>query len=196
MVETSTVKRDRQTPTARYAYYRRCQEFRRNGEQCKAPAEKGTHVCHAHAGQRAMAVRRERERLAVLAEAVEQMRRRGRPGFEMADLFMDFKGIQVTIAVMARALIDGRIDCKTAGKLAVDLQRMSKLLWMVHKKCKTIPRMNTDNTDLRTLLKAPEANAEKHSATNRREKTRITEVTVFKKRRGWANGAPEWVKAA
>ena len=77
------------------AYYRRCQEFRNNGEQCKAPAEKGSHICYAHAGQRAMALRRERERRAVLAEAVAEMRRKGRQKFEMADLLTDFKGIQV-----------------------------------------------------------------------------------------------------
>jgi hypothetical protein len=119
--------------TARYSYYRRCQEFRGNGEQCKAPAEKGAQVCHAHAGQKAMALRRERERHTVLAEAVAQMRKRGNPEFEMANLFTNFKGIQVTIAVMAQALIEGRIDCKTAGRLAVDLQMMSKLLWMARR---------------------------------------------------------------
>jgi hypothetical protein len=47
-------------PGARHSYYRRCQLFRRNGEQCKAPAEKGAHICHAHAAQQAMALRRER----------------------------------------------------------------------------------------------------------------------------------------
>ena len=46
---------------------------------------------------------------------------------------MDFKGIQVTLAVMAQALIDGRIDCKTAGRLVVELQTMSKLLWLYHR---------------------------------------------------------------
>ena len=122
----------KRVPEARYAYYRRCQVFRRNGEQCKAPAEKGAHICYAHAGQLATAVRRERERRAVLAEAVAEMRRRGKPECEMADLFTDFKGIQVTLAVMAQALIDGRIDCKTAGRMVVHLQTMSKLLWMVH----------------------------------------------------------------
>ena len=62
-------------PEARYAYYRRCQVFRRDGEQCKAPAEKGAHICYAHAGQLATALRREQERRAVLAEAVAEMRR-------------------------------------------------------------------------------------------------------------------------
>lgn len=121
-------------PEARYAYYRRCQVFRRGGEQCKAPAEKGSQICYAHAGQLAMAVRRERERQAVLAEAVAQMRKQGRPECEMADLFMDFKGINVTLAVMMQAVIDGRIDCKTAGRLVVQLQTVSKLLRILHRK--------------------------------------------------------------
>jgi hypothetical protein len=34
--------------------------------------------------------------------------------------------------VMAKALIAGRIDCKTAGRLLVHLQTMSKLLRIVH----------------------------------------------------------------
>ena len=52
----------------------------------------------------------------------------------MADLFMDFKGINVTVSVMAQALIAGRIDCKTAGRLVVQLQTVSKLLRMLHRK--------------------------------------------------------------
>jgi hypothetical protein len=148
-------KESRKVPEARYAYYRRCQVFRRNGEQCKAPAETGSHICHAHAGQLAMAVRRERERRAVLAEAVVEMRQRGRPECEMDDLFMDFKGINVTLAAMARALIDGRIDCKTAGQMVVHLQTCSKLLWQIHRKGregrKGLPLINTDNTDRKRL---------------------------------------------
>jgi len=125
--------RDR-IPEARYSYYRRCQMFRRNGEQCKAPAEKGSHICYAHAAQQATAFRRDLERRIVLAEAAAEMRKRGRPECEMADLFTDFNGIQVTLAVMSGALIHGRIDCKTAGRLIVHLQTMSKLLWMIHRK--------------------------------------------------------------
>jgi hypothetical protein len=124
-------------PEARYSYYRRCQLFRRNGEQCKAPAEKGATICHAHAAQQAMAFRQELERRIVLAEAVAQMRRQGKPNCELADLFRDFKGIQVTLAVVSKALIQGRIDCKTAGRLLVHLQTVSKLLRMVHRKTST-----------------------------------------------------------
>ena len=35
----------------RYAYYRRCQVFRKNGQQCKAPAVKGEELCHKHQDQ-------------------------------------------------------------------------------------------------------------------------------------------------
>jgi hypothetical protein len=136
MIEQGQRNEDRvaaRTPEARYAYYRRCQVFKRTGAQCKAPAEKGSHICHAHAGQLATAVRRERERRAMLAEAVAEMRRRGRPECEMADLFTSSKGIQVTTAVMARAVITGKIDCKTAGQMVVHLQTMSKLLRVYHR---------------------------------------------------------------
>jgi hypothetical protein len=155
--KNSTELKHGNKPEARYAYYRRCQEFRRNGEQCKAPAEKGSQICHAHAGQRAMALRRERERRAVLAEAVALMRKKGHLQCEMADLFTSFDGIQVTLAVMAQALIDGRVDCKTAGRLVVNLQTMSKLLRVYHRGHretqristaeKTLPLIHTDNTD-------------------------------------------------
>ncbi|MBZ5533965.1 MAG: hypothetical protein LAO20_21250 [Acidobacteriia bacterium] len=119
-------------PELRYAYYRRCQVFRKNGEQCKAPAEKGAHICYAHAGQHALAARRERERRAVLEEVVRRMRSRGRGEFGPADISMDFNAIQVTLAVMAEAVIDGRMDCKTAGKLAVTIQMAAKLLALYH----------------------------------------------------------------
>ena len=153
--QTKVAQAAERIPEARYSYYRRCQVFRRSGEQCKAPAEKGSHICYAHAGKLATAVRRERERRTVLAEAVAEMRRRGKPECEMADLFMDFKGINVTLAVMARALIDGRIDCKTAGQMVVHLQTVSKLLWQIHRKGregrKGLPLINTDNTDLQKV---------------------------------------------
>jgi hypothetical protein len=187
-------------PEERYAYYRRCQVFRKNGVQCKAPAEKGSYICHAHAGQLATAVHRERERRAVLVEAVAEMRRRGKPECEPVDLFMDFKGIQVTLAVMAQAVIDGRIDCKTAGRMVVQLQMASKLLWMLHrKKRKTLPLINADHADLKGLPRVPEVRAVKNWAANQREETRITlmpEVQEFGIRRGWAHAPPQRARAA
>jgi hypothetical protein len=154
---------------ARYGYYRRCQVFRHNGEQCKAPAEKGSHICYAHAGQQAMAFRRDLERRVVLAEAVAEMRRQGQTECELENLLMGFKGIQVTLAVMARAVIGGRIDCKTAGRLVLHLQMMSKLLWTLHKN-KTVPLIDTDNTDLQDVAK-------NNTAANEHEKTRIVLVS-------------------
>jgi hypothetical protein len=149
-------------PEARYAYYRRCQVFRRNGEQCKAPAEKDAQICHAHAGQQATAFRRDLERRIVLAEAVAEMRLQGRPECELADLFTDFKGIQVTLAVMSRALIQGRIDCKTAGRLIVHLQTVSKLLWQIHRKGhegrkgnQELPQIQTDRHRLNQEQEIP-----------------------------------------
>jgi hypothetical protein len=218
-------------PEPRYAYYRRCQVFRKGGEQCKAPAEKGSHICYAHAGQLATAVRRERERRAVLAEAVAQIRKRGRPECEMADLFMDFKGINVTLAVMTKALIDGRIDCKTAGRLVVQLQTVSKLLRLYHRghrgtqrtatalttkdtkkheERKTLPLINTDDTDLRKTAEkenfttesrrhGEDLTTERNWAANERERTRIalvTEVMAIANRRGWAHAPPELLRAA
>jgi hypothetical protein len=121
-------------PEDRYSYYRRCQVFRKSGEQCKSPAEKGSHICYAHAAQQATAFRQDLERRIVLAEAVAEMRRQGHTKCELENLLMDFRGIQVTLAVMARAIISGRIDCKTAGRLVVHLQTMSKLIWMFHRK--------------------------------------------------------------
>jgi hypothetical protein len=148
MAEIDIMEGVMRVPEARYSYYRRCQLFRRNDEQCKAPAEKGSHICYAHAGQRATAFRRDLERRIVLAEAVAEMRRQGHTKCELANLLMDFKGIQVTLAVMARAVIAGRIDCKTSGRLLVHLQTMSKLLATLQGKGKTSPLINADNTDL------------------------------------------------
>jgi len=210
----SAVAEPGRIPEARYSYYRRCQVFRRNGEQCKAPAEKGSYICHAHAGQLAMAVRREQERRAVLAEAVAEMRRRGRLAFEMKDLFMDFNGIQVTIAVMARALIAGRIDCKTAGRLVVQLQTFSKLLRMVHRKGRkgrqVAPQISADerrlNKDKDLTTKdtkkhegVQEAKSAKNWAAGQYAETRITfmpNVAAFADIRGWPHGPPGWAGAA
>jgi hypothetical protein len=152
--KSNSLKASQGTPEARYRYYRRCQLFRRNGEQCKAPAEKGEQICHAHAAQLAMAARRERERQAVLAEAVAEMRKRGKPEYGITDLFTDFKGIQVMLAVVAKALITGSIDCKTAGQMLVQLQTMSKLLWMIHRKTNIAPLINTDDADQKKLPKS------------------------------------------
>lgn len=186
-------------PKARYAYYRRCQVFRTGGEQCKAPAEKGSEICHAHAGQQATLRRRERERQAVLAEAVAVMRRRGKPEYEAKDLFADFTGIQATLAVAAQALIDGRIDCKTAGRLAWNLQTMARLLRIVHgKRRKTSPRMNADAMDRKECPRVETLPPGAESGSGER----IQAVVVFRRFERMpihaerSNGPPRWAKAA
>jgi hypothetical protein len=168
-----------QISEARYAYYRRCQVFRKNGEQCRAPAEKGASICYAHAGQRAMEFRRDLKRRIVLAEAVAEIRRMGRPEFEIADLSMDFKIIQVTLAVVARALIHDRIDCKTAGRLLVQLQTMSKLLRMHNKGIKTLARIDTDSTDLENQAMAEKTKVVAESTGNAAN-TRNTKIVAIR----------------
>jgi hypothetical protein len=165
-----------------------------------------------------MAVRREQERRSVLAEAVAEMRRKGRPEFEMADLFMDFKGINVTLSVMARALIGGRIDCKTAGRLVVQLQMASKLLWIVHRKgregrkeSQILPQISADQRRLSrrkaSTTKATKEQEEekqviwaaKHLAAKQGEEAQMgfaAEVLVFMDVRGRAHGPPGWARAA
>jgi hypothetical protein len=192
---------------ARYAYYRRCQEFCKSGEQCKAPAEKGATACYAHARQRAMAMRRETERRAVLAAAAGEISRRAKREFGMADLFTSFNGIQVTIATVAQALVDGRIDCKTAGRLLWDLQRMAKLLRMVYPKNKPLPLINTDRNDAGRLEQpgspvllpiSPLTKLAANQVANEHEKAQILkrDVLMFPCHREWSNGPPEYVKAA
>ncbi len=210
MQQVSNQNMAQRIPEARYAYYRRCQEFCKGGEQCKAPAEKGAAVCYAHARQRAMTARREAGRLSVLTKAVAEMRKRGKPEFEMVNLFTSFNGIQITIATAAQALIQGSIDCKTAGRLVWDLQRMAKLLRLHHKKSKGLPLINTDNTDRkdsgrfeqsgRPILPqicADERRLRSVWAANRREKARVyPEVLMFRRDRGRSRWPPGYAKAA
>ena len=51
--------------------------------------------------------------------------------------------LQVNV-LLAKALIAGRIDCKTAGRLLVQLQTVSKLLRMM--KSKPLPQIDADDT--------------------------------------------------
>lgn len=156
-------------PEARYAYYRRCQVFKKNGEQCKAPAEKGAHICYAHATEQATAFRRKLQLTILLAEVVRRMRQRGKPEFEVVDIFMDFNAIQVTLGVMAQAVIDGRIDCKTAGRWIIGLQTAAKLLRTidrqgcgVRKEQQVRPQICADESRSRKALttKNPTSNAD------------------------------------
>lgn len=93
-------------PEARYAYYRRCQRFRRNGEQCKAPALKGQDLCYKHAEQQAAARRYEELRRSLGLGAVVKGRRQ----------------LRQSLNELAQALMDGRLDYRTAAKLMAELK--------------------------------------------------------------------------
>ena len=90
----------------RFAYYRRCQVVRRNGEQCKAPALKGRPLCYKH-GEQVEAARRYHElrRKLGLANGMKGPRR-----------------LQEALTEVAQGLLDGRIDYRTAARLTVELQ--------------------------------------------------------------------------
>src|SRR5258708_11920068 len=128
---------------ARYAYYRRCRHFRRNGQQCKAPAVKGQQSCPRHAEQATTEGRRARQRRELLS----------RHGLG----FGDFKAIQRTISAVMQALLDGSMDTKTAGRLIIEIQTASKLLWQQH------------------LLHQP-----RHKATPRKEEPRKADKRSFR----------------
>ena len=93
----------------RYGYYRRCQRFRRNGQQCKAPAMKDTDRCYKHQEQ-------------------ADIERRRRAQFTLPPL-VDLKTVQREIGNVAQALIQNRIDEDYAGELLQKLERTSIALW-------------------------------------------------------------------
>ena len=109
---------------------------------------------------------------------------------------MDFKGIQVTIAVMARALINGRIDCKTAGQTSGAVADLLEIA------VADSPRKNIYQGDTETNFRPSQnracrrprwrtAKCGKEWAANRREETRMafkTRVLEFPKRSGWPHG--------
>lgn len=92
----------------RYGYYRRCLTFRRNGEQCKAPAMKGDSLCYKHAQE----------------ADLEQRRQTMRQRFALPAL-RDLKTVQASIGEVAKAIIEDRIDEEYAGELLQELERAS-----------------------------------------------------------------------
>jgi hypothetical protein len=89
----------------RYCYYRRCQRFRRNGQQCKAPATKDADQCYKHQEQ-------------------ADIERRRRKQFTLPPL-VDLKIVQRTIGDVAQALVEDRIDEDYAGELLQKLESAS-----------------------------------------------------------------------
>ena len=114
MEDTRASGRDRnevlqgQIVEERYGYYRRCQRFRRNGQQCKAPAMKDTDRCYKHQEQ-------------------ADVERRRREQFTLPPL-VDLKTVQRAIGDVAQALIQDRIDEDYAGELLQKLESASMRL--------------------------------------------------------------------
>jgi hypothetical protein len=92
----------------RYGYYRRCQRFLKNGQQCKAPAMKDADRCYKHQEQ-ADVERRRREQFTLLP-------------------LVDLRTVQRAIGDVAQALLDDRIDEDYAGELLQELERASMAL--------------------------------------------------------------------
>jgi hypothetical protein len=90
---------------ARYGYYRRCQRFRKNGQQCKAPAMKDADRCYKHQEQ-------------------ADIERRRRAQYTLPPL-VDLKAVQRAIGDVAQALIQDRIDEDYAGELLQKLESAS-----------------------------------------------------------------------
>jgi hypothetical protein len=92
----------------RYSYYRRCQRFRRNGQQCKAPAMKDTDRCYKHQEQ-------------------ADVEHRRRAQYTLPPL-VDLKIVQRAISDVAQALWQDRIDPSYAGELLQKLESASMAL--------------------------------------------------------------------
>jgi hypothetical protein len=92
----------------RYGYYRRCQRFRKDGQQCKAPAMKDADVCYKHQGQ-------------------ADIDRRRRAQYTLPPL-VDLATVQRAISDVAQALVQDRIDEDYAGELLHKLEKASLVL--------------------------------------------------------------------
>jgi hypothetical protein len=93
---------------ARYGYYRRCQRFRKNGQQCKAPAMKDADVCYKH-----------QERA--------DMERRWRAQYTLPPL-VDLATVRRAIGDVMQALVQDRIDEDYAAGLLQKLEKASVAL--------------------------------------------------------------------
>ncbi len=132
----------------RYAYYRRCQVVRRNGVQCKAPAEKGEWVCYRHAAQMEATNRELAARKRVLDDAVKMARTAGEKIDHPEQLWTSMSGLRWLVFSAAQALADDRIDCAVAGHLMAEAQSRTGSLKFHHggteTRRKDLLLMNTD----------------------------------------------------
>ncbi|HLW53000.1 MAG TPA: hypothetical protein VKW06_09155 [Candidatus Angelobacter sp.] len=97
---------------AKYAYYRRCSQLRKNGEQCKGPAMKGEPVCYSHFNQAELKRFQEQQRRNFLGAACARAGAGDRTEAGRA------------LQRISLALFQGHIDEKTAGRLIVEVQNI------------------------------------------------------------------------
>jgi hypothetical protein len=98
--EDGQIPTDAGTSPARYSYYIRCERTKKNNEQCRAPALKGTRVCYKHT-QQDEAARRRKEAIASL---------------ELPQL-TNARDIQAALQKIMQAILDNRIDEDCGGVL-------------------------------------------------------------------------------
>jgi len=94
---------------------------------------KGKHICYKHLEHAEMEERWKRQRQKLV----------GKPGLG----FGDFRSIQRTISAAEQAVIDGSIDLKVAGRLAVELQTAIKFLRLMERQGrarKVLPLISAD----------------------------------------------------
>jgi hypothetical protein len=101
-----TLANVQRAPELWYTYYRRCHHFRKNGQQCKAPALKGGTLCYRHDAQAAATARRE-----------QSVRELGLPD----KLIVPRKRLEA-LSRIAQSLLNGKIDQRTAGQLLIKVQ--------------------------------------------------------------------------
>jgi hypothetical protein len=106
----------------RYSYYRRCQEYMKDRQQCRCPAQKGSDTCRNHAEQKEMAERRMAQKVEVMGRAAEKMSQATGWRHAIEDVFLSRRGVQAAINEAALALIENRLDEKSAKELVVELQ--------------------------------------------------------------------------
>lgn len=137
MIESGSTAESCRRAEARYAYYRRCQQFMKNGQQCRCPAEKGTPICRNHRQQWEMMWRRERQRFELLVRVA------GARGLKWPEqVFGDWESVQMLMSALALELFSGTMDEKVAGRLLVEVQAAVKVL-----------RIKTHTTEARRQLR-------------------------------------------
>ena len=112
MNESRTFREPKQALEARYAYYRRCQAVKKNGEQCKAPAVRGEQICCKHG----------------LQQDMQQRWRRQREALGLQEGLVDRRSVLKALEVVAQALVENRVDEKLAGRLFWELGIKSSAL--------------------------------------------------------------------